>query len=262
MPLADNFIFSQNSLQNYIDCKRRFYLKEIQQLQWPALESEPTRMQEERTALGAEFHLLCNQYFSGVPETAIRDSINSPEILKWWNAFISLGLQPAPHLQPEKAITVPFLNYRLTVHYDLLIANQDDHYFIYDWKTNLKQPQRATLGERLQTIIYPLVLQMFCETINPGNSRPENISMIYWYPVFPEHPIEFQYDQAKYTSQKLNLTNLLTEITRNESEDFTLTEKLTHCNFCQYRSFCNRGDKAGKFTEETDDFSNEITLSD
>lgn len=254
MLLADNFIFSQNSLQNYVDCKRRFYLKEILQLQWPVLESEPTRMQEERTALGAEFHLLCNQYFSGVPELAIRESLESPEILQWWDAFIRLGLLPTPQLRPEKAITVPFLDYRLTVHYDLLSSDQDEHYIIYDWKTNLKQPQRATLGKRMQTIIYPMVLQMFCEIKNTGNSRPENIKMIYWYTVFPEHPIEFQYDQATYTSQKSELANLITEITRNGMDDFYLTEKLWHCKFCQYRSYCNRGEKAGEFTEERIDF--------
>jgi hypothetical protein len=262
MLLSDNFIFNQNSLQNYIDCKRRFYLKEIIKLQWPALESEPTRVQDERTALGAAFHLLCNQYFCGVPETAIRESINSREALQWWDAFISLGLKPAPHLLPEKAITVPFMDYRLTVHYDLLITNQSGRYFIYDWKTNLKQPQRTTLAKRMQTIIYPMVLQLFCESNTPGNSQPENISMIYWYPGFPEHPIEFQYDQATYTSQKSDLANLITEITRNEKEDFSMTEKISHCLFCQYRSFCSRGEKAGEFSEETSDFSIDNALSE
>jgi hypothetical protein len=262
MLLADNFIFSQNSLQNYIDCKRRFYLKEIQQLLWPALESEPTRLQEERTALGAEFHLLCNQYFSGVPENAIRESINSPEILQWWNAFISLGLKPAPHLQPEKAITVPFMDFRLTVHYDLLKSNQDGHYFIYDWKTNLKQPQRAILGKRMQTIIYPLVLQMFCEINDSKNAQPENIEMVYWYPVYPDRPIEFRYDQETYLTQKSKLEGLISEILQNEKEDFTLTEKISHCMFCQYRSFCNRGEKAGEFTEETIDFAIDDALAE
>lgn len=255
MLLADNFIFSQNSLQNYINCKRRFYLEEIQQLQWPALESEPARLQEERTALGAEFHLICNQYFCGVPETAIRESIESPEILRWWNAFVGLGLQPAPHLQPEKAITVPFLNYRLTVQYDLLITNQGDHFLIYDWKTNLKQPQRARMVKRMQTMIYPIVLQIFCETNYPKNARSENIEMIYWYPAFPDQPIKFSYDQITYTRQKSELETLISEIMQNEEEEFSLTEKISHCIFCQYRSFCDRGEKAGVFSEETNDFS-------
>ncbi len=255
MLLADNFIFSQNNLQNYVDCKRRFFFKEIMQLQWPALESEPTRVQEERTALGAEFHLICNQYFCGVPETEIRESIESPEILFWWNAFVGLGLQPAPHLQPEKAITVPFLNYRLTVHYDLLITNQNNRFLIYDWKTNLIQPQRAPLGKRMQTLIYPMVLQIFCETSDSKNTKPENIEMIYWYPAFPEHPIKFGYDQITYLRQKSELELLISEIMQNEKEDFSLTEKLTHCKFCQYRSFCNRGEKAGVFSEESNDFS-------
>jgi len=111
------------------------------------------------------------------------------------------------------------------------------------------------LGKRLQTLIYPMVLQIFCETNGPKNAHPENIEMIYWYPAFPDHPIKFKYDQTTYLQQKLELQTLLTEIIQNEKEDFFLTEKIQHCKYCQYRSFCNRGEKAGEYSGEVSDFS-------
>jgi hypothetical protein len=261
MLLSNDFIFSQNNLQNYIDCRRKFYLKHILQLQWPVLESEPSIIQEERTALGAEFHLLCNQYFSGVPESAIRNSIESPEILQWWNAFIELGVQPGSNLQAEKAITVPFLDYRLTVHYDLLNSNQNGTYLIYDWKTNLKQPQRTTLAKRMQTVIYPLVLQLFLETNSSKKVAPENIELIYWYPVIPGRPIRFPFGHETY-SQHLQLVEvLITEIMHNEIDDFHLTESISQCDFCQFRSFCNRGVKAGDSLEMVENLTG-LDLSD
>ena len=90
--LPSEFVFSQNNLQYYVDCKRRFYLKEIEQLSWPANESEPVRLQEERMNAGTSFHLLCAQFFSGVPEEIIRENIVSPEILRWWDSFLITGI--------------------------------------------------------------------------------------------------------------------------------------------------------------------------
>jgi len=86
--------------------------------------------------------------------------------------------------------------------------------------------------------------------------------MIYWYPSFPEHPIKFGYDQITYVRQKSELESLISEIMQNEEEEFSLTENISYCKFCQYRSFCNRGEKAGEFTEEASDFSIENTFSE
>ena len=39
--LPEGFRFSQSSLQDYVDCRRRFQLRYLQNLAWPALQSEP-----------------------------------------------------------------------------------------------------------------------------------------------------------------------------------------------------------------------------
>lgn len=255
MLLADDFVFSQNNLQQYQDCKRKFYLKHIEQLQWPALVSEPTELQEARTALGAEFHMRCEQFFSGVPESVLHDSIESPEMLQWWSAFEALGLQPGLNHQAEKAMTVPFLDFRLTAHYDLLISNQNGKYLIYDWKTNLKQPLRMELSKRMQTLVYPLVLQLFREAYDNPKASPEEIELNYWYPVYPTRPFRFLYNNVIYQRQKTELETLVTEIMNNDKDDFQLTDETSRCSYCQFRSFCNRGSKAGIFSEGSIDVS-------
>ena len=68
MLLPDNFTFSQNNLQDYVDCKRRFLLRHVQKLEWPAIESEPVLEQEQLMLLGQQFHLMVQQKLSGIPE--------------------------------------------------------------------------------------------------------------------------------------------------------------------------------------------------
>ena len=39
--LPDDFHFSQGSLQDYVDCQRRFQLRYLMKLAWPAVDAEP-----------------------------------------------------------------------------------------------------------------------------------------------------------------------------------------------------------------------------
>jgi len=82
--LPDDFAFSQQNLQDYLDCPRRFYLRYVEQLDWPAVESEPVLEQEHLAALGNQFHLLVQQTLSGVPAEVIRDSIHEEDLSRWW----------------------------------------------------------------------------------------------------------------------------------------------------------------------------------
>lgn len=254
--LPRDFIFSQNNLQMYVDCKRLFYLKEILRLAWPANESEPVKIQEERMATGSQFHLLCSQYLCGIPGEVLLQTIDSEEMKRWWNAFISLDLHPSPNFFPEKAITIPFGEFHLTAHFDLLIKQPDGSYVIYDWKTNLKHPSKQQVENRLQTSVYPIVLNKFLNFEHINN--PKSIKMVYWYPEFPDQPHEFAFDPEKLKQQETNLRNLIQEISGSSPGDFTMTDSFQRCKICNYRSYCNRGDRAG---EIIDDFSLEDQLN-
>ncbi len=92
MLLPEHFTFTQQNLQDYLDCPYRFYLKEIRKLEWPAIESEPVREQEALMQLGTRFHLMCQQYFSGVPLSVLEKHTNEPLLAEWWQNFLSLNL--------------------------------------------------------------------------------------------------------------------------------------------------------------------------
>lgn len=245
--LPNEFVFSQNNLQKFIDCKRLFYLEEIEHLEWPAIESEPVKIQEERMAAGSRFHQLCSQYLLGIPEELLGKTIDSDEVSRWWNSFLKLELKPSPDVFPEKAITVPFGDFRLTAHLDVLIKQSDDIYLIYDWKTNQHLPGRVTMQNRLQTLVYPVILHKFLDFSHRKN--PPTITMIYWYPEFPDKPHKFQFHHEDIKCNQQDLEKLITEISASNSDDFVMTDNEKRCQICPYRSFCNRGVKAGEMSE-------------
>lgn len=249
--LPHEFIFSQNNLQYYIDCKQRFFLKEIAKLSWPANESEPARIQEERMDIGSKFHLYCSQYFNGVPVESITESIESPEMQNWWGSFLYLGLHPSPENLAEKAITLPFANYRLTAHYDLLLKESEEKYVIYDWKTNSKRPSRKQVLQRMQSIVYPLVLRLFLDQRKDAQTHKPEIEMVYWYPVYPDQPHILVYDQGSKDRQKSEIAEMIEQISMNAPEDFPRTDDLKKCLYCQFRSYCNRGEKPGNYDEDS-----------
>jgi RecB family exonuclease len=242
MLLPDSFVFTQQNLQDYKDCAYRFYLKDILKLDWPAVESEPIREQEALMLLGTRFHLLCQQYFSGIPEDVLSAQITQPELIEWWQNFLQLDLHPAPgSFSVEKQNSIPFAGFRLAAKIDLLLES-DGKLFIYDWKTSQHQPKRQTLLSRMQSKVYPYVISALA-----ANQKllPEDIEMIYWYPAFPQSPVRFGYSGAQKEGDHTKLELLINEISSKEKEAFRKTDNLKACNFCRFRSLCDRGKEAG-----------------
>jgi hypothetical protein len=244
MLIPDSFIFTQQNLQNYVDCNRRFYLLEVARLDWPAIESEPVREQEALIALGSKFHLLCQQYFNGIPVSDLQAQISDPDLETWWINFLKLGLsQQDPKLLPEKYLSIPFAGYRLAAKYDLILTNPDNSLVIYDWKTSKHQPNRKYMLDKMQSRVYPFVLTSLRTASTDFD--PGTISMIYWYPEFPRTPIKFEYSQSQFLEDSEYISSLFEEITEKNEGDFKLTDDHKKCDFCRYRSLCNRGISAG-----------------
>ena len=248
--LPADFIFSQYNLQNYMDCKQRFYLEHIVGLDWPAVQTEPVLLQEERMAAGSEFHLLCNRFFCGIPIESIGESISNTQLLRWWESFIALGLSPSSNALSEKTLTIPFHGYRLTAKLDLLVKEGKNIFIIYDWKTNAKRPSQLSAQNKMQTIVYPVTLKSYQKQILGENERFIDITMIYWYPEFPDQPHRFHFSEEQLDHQENELLSLLKEISETPLDGFFLTDEVKKCAFCHYRSYCNRGQNAGESDEE------------
>lgn len=260
MTLPTNFQFSQGSLQDYVDCPRRFQLKYIKQLAWPALEIQPAIENEDYLQRGANFHRLVQQHQLGVPIKLLTHLIEKdPNLGIWWENYIS-ALESLECLAltnqncnryPEISLTAPIDNFRIIGKYDLL-SSYENKFIIYDWKTSRKLPKLEWIKKSLQTRLYPfLLVQAGSHLNNDKPIRPGQIKMIYWFANFPGSKLIFEFNNQNYDEDHLFLIKLIEEIKELDESPARMTENERRCRFCGYRSLCNRGIEAG-FVEELD----------
>lgn len=265
--LPSKFTFSQQSLQDYEDCPRRFFLRYIQKLDWPAVESEPVLEQEHLVDLGYRFHQLIQQALSGIPREAVESTIHEPELLRWWNAFQSLELDLSGSKSfVEESLVAPFENARIMAKFDLLLLASTGEIMIYDWKTTRTKPVRSRYFDRAQTLVYPFVLTLAGGSMTGGCPiNPETVEMRYWFPEYPEDTLSFPYSAGQHQQNMESLSRQINEIsTKSDLKDFEKTAKEQTCRYCRFRSLCERGTAAGERSEdgisESDDSPNPFEL--
>ncbi|MEW6286195.1 MAG: PD-(D/E)XK nuclease family protein [Chloroflexota bacterium] len=244
MPLTT---LSQSSLQDYADCPRRFQLRYLERLSYPAVESEPALENEKHLQEGEYFHRLVQQYLIGIPAGKIGKLANTANLERWWENFLATpdfqNLRGVGNLLPEAALSAPLGNYRLVAKYDLLII-ENGKAIIYDWKTYRKRPRNEWLAARMQTRVYRALLVHAGAHLNDGKPfEPEQIEMVYWFAEYPNEPARFTYTSAQYKRDWDSLVKLAEEVAAASS--FPLTDDRTKCLYCPYRSYCDRGVQAG-----------------
>jgi len=238
---------SQSSLQDYHDCPRRFELRYLQRLAYPAIETEPALENEQHKKEGEYFHRLVQQHLIGIPAEQINKLANTENLQRWWgNYLIANDLKPLKQmssLHSEITLSAPLGKFRLVAKYDL-IAVDKNKVTIYDWKTYRKRPKTEWLQIRWQTRVYRALLAQAGAHLNHGNPfAPEQIEMIYWFADFPTEPARFIYKADQFKRDWDALTKIADEITSASS--FPLTDEVAKCSYCPYRSYCNRGIRAG-----------------
>jgi hypothetical protein len=242
------FQFSASSLQDYLDCPRRFQLRYAWQVAWPAPEMEPAKEQEQRTRLGQDLHRLIHQHLLGVPAALLSAGVHHPQLARWWHAYLAFApsLGDASVL-PETGLSVPLAGHRLYAQYDALVAYvagaphsrpvtecaADEgaggpgtaagqaqivghlssgcaRWLIVDWKTYRRHPGRQWLANRLQTRVYPLVLALAGASLNLGRAiDPEQVELRYWLAEYPGDVVSFAYSQARLQLDITFVTDLM-----------------------------------------------------
>lgn len=274
MKLPEGFQFSQSSLQDFVDCRRRFQYRYLQQLAWPALVAESTPgidetalNFEQRLYLGERFHHLVHQHLSGVPLLQLEAMLQAErsmgvELLRrWWEAYRNTvaELLQLPDLEsrklpdglyPELSVSAGVGKYRLLAKFDLVIIDADRARII-DWKTGRPPKTKRQLSDRLQTRVYRYLLQRVAAALWPERDlQPAQIEMIYWFSEDPTRSFHLPYSTAEYRADEIYLTSLVQEIQSLEENEFPLTNREERCRFCVYRSLCERGVRAGTLDEE------------
>jgi len=261
MSLNPDFHFSQKSLQDYLDCPRRFELRYIQRQKWPAIQTEPVIEQETAMEEGRLFHQMVQRFIAGLSPDTILEDASSSDLNHWWlNLIQNNPLEKLPPLRyAELTLSAPLAGFRLIAQYDLLAIAPGQQAVIMDWKTSAKKPTHHQLSLRLQTRIYPFLLVTAGAFLNNNQPKdPGQVEMIYWFTEYPAEPERFRYDQAQYDADRDYLANLIREIGKLKPGAFFLTPDADKCRFCVYRSLCDRGEKAGDWKDQDEE---ETTIS-
>lgn len=261
MSLSSDFRFSQGSLQDYVECARRFQLRHVRRLRWPAVDVSPALESEQHLRLGAAFHRLIHQHLLGFPGRRLSSTVTEPQLRRWWRNYLEAGPRDVPgDRHPEIALSAPVAGFQLVAQYDLVAIEEGKNAVIVDWKTNRVRPSRARLLNRLQTRVYPYLLVRAGAELNGGEAiRPVQLRMLYWFASFPAVPERYDYDEQQYRADHDFLTALVTEVEQKleASGDRLLprTRDERHCRYCGYRSLCRRGVEAGLLDEAGDELA-------
>jgi CRISPR/Cas system-associated exonuclease Cas4 (RecB family) len=250
--LPEGFQFSQGSLQDFADCRRRFRLRYLEQLVWPAPVAEPADDYELETAEGELFHRMVHQHQIGLSPTLEEGS--GDRLRDWWQNYLDHAPQGLPAARyAEVTLSAPLGAYRLLAQYDLIAIEPRARAVVVDWKTSQKRTPARTLAARMQTRVYRYLLARAGSSLNDLHPiRPDQVEMIYWFAGFPNEPERLSYDAAQYQADEVLLNTLVAEIERAGPDDFPLTDDLRRCRFCSYRSLCNRGTVAGQMDDASD----------
>ncbi len=243
--LNPSFAFSQSSLQDYFDCPRRFQLRYIEHLTWPAVETEPAMENERRQQAGQLFHRMVQQHLVGLPVEKLTRQATSPDLSRWWQNYLGYQFELDGFAKyTELALTAPIGTQRLLAKYDLVAILPGQKAIVFDWKTYHKRPKDEWMAVRMQTRVYRALLVQAGAYLNSGTPiQPGQVEMVYWYADFPSEPTRFSYNAAQYKRDWDALTGIIEEI--GLLRTFPLTDDERKCAYCPNRSYCNRGGKAG-----------------
>ena len=270
--MASVMQFTQSNFQDYLTCKRRFELRYLRQLNWPAIESAPIQEAERRMQLGSDFHRLLHQHLLGLPKAEltlaaeqIATLTQSPELAEMWQNYC---LYPPTALNesdravyPELTLSTMLAGHRLTAKFDLVVKLPDTptRFLIIDWKTN--QIDANKLRQRMQSRVYPYVLVCAGASLHDEQPLdPAEVTMCYWFASQPDRPLYLSYSQTQFEQDQRDLSALIEEITT--VAEFPLTEESRACQYCVYRSYCDRGKMAGPLDEMEEDLELEELLLD
>ncbi|HML20160.1 MAG TPA: PD-(D/E)XK nuclease family protein [Aggregatilinea sp.] len=252
--LPQPFQFTQSSLQDYVDCGRRFQLRYINALAWPAVRAEPLLEHERHIERGIRFHRLIERHQLGMDPTVLEASIRADDTLRgWWQSYLHYDALHKLDAQrrPELSLSTTLNGVRLAAKFDLLAIVPQQQAIIFDWKTYARAPRREWFVQRLQTRIYPIVLLRAGGALFGGEIRPEQIQMTYWITGAPNQSVTFDYSADQAARDEEYLSGLIADILRApEDAVWPLTADEAHCRFCEYRSLCERGVGAGHIGDD------------
>lgn len=256
---SSTFRFTQSSLQDYLDCPRRFQLRYVQSQAWPGVEADPFIEHELHVERGARFHRLVERHQLGVDVAQLERNIPDSQLLQWWRAYLAFEELHALEGQryPEFTLVGDLVGRKLAATYDLLVVTPDGRVVIFDWKTYRRAPGREHFASRVQTRLYQFLAVLSGASVAGKTVTPDDVSMIYWVVSAASEPVIFEYSELQYEHDRRFFTRLLESmLVRDPSEVWSLVADDVFCRCCTFRSLCGRGEYGGDFEEFSMDYDN------
>jgi CRISPR/Cas system-associated exonuclease Cas4 (RecB family) len=261
--LPAEFIFTQSNLQDFQDCRRRFQLRQIDRMHWPALETEPALEHEHLMDMGNQLHQLAHQLHLGLEPEQLSPFVQDPVLERWWQHLLDHYPEGLPEQRlAELTLSASLAGHRVSAKFDLVAVSPGEKIVIMDWKTSRTKPTSEQMSRRIQTRLYQYVLAEAGTHLNGGQAiDPEQIEMMYWFAEFPTEPIRFSYSQHQHEQTEAELSQLISELKSLRADQFPLTDNLKRCTLCQFRSYCDRGVEAAPLADWSAE-AEEIDLDD
>jgi len=263
---------SQSALASFHRCTRRFYLRFVRRLEWPAPLTGSEQEWERSLRRGEQLHLFIEQAALGMDVEAMVREAGDEQLSRWWGSVVAHPPpQPDGEVHTELELTVPLGDHRLVARFDRLIVSpvvsQGEGsclIHIVDWKTGMAQ-EASRLARSWQTTIYQFVAVEASSSLTSDGSRvvPANIGFTYWQAQAPQAPVGLDYDDAAHETAGLRIATAIEQIEQRLSggeDSFERTTDLDTCRHCPYRSYCERGREAPPDLDLDEDFEDGVDL--
>lgn len=241
--LPARFRFTQNNLNDFLECSHRFFQRHIAQQPWPAMDtsSQQAMAHERRLRAGVALHRWIERYWLGAIDPAADAPEGEDELRMLWARFIATDFSFLPaQRNPELALACALGARRLYARYDLL-AVEPGRAVIVDWKSS-RNVGYEDWARRLQTRVYLFVLVEAGDPYHDGVPlQPAQCEMRYWLANAQQPWVTVPYSQEQHEANRAYLSALAQDIfQRWRSDEFSMTEDLQQCVPCGYRTLCKR----------------------
>lgn len=248
------FRFSQSSLSTFAECQRRFWLRYVRRIEWPAPLTDQLDEWEKAIARGQLFHHWAQQDGLGLAVDEWALTHEDERLVQWWKNYRHHPPQgfPSGTVFSEVQLSLPLGAYRVVAKFDRVVCADDGRVFIVDWKTGRRKPQQLEYVANWQTLVYRYVMAEAGVELNGGRAiEPEQITLLYWHAQYPDALEPISYSAQEHERAREDLLKAMQAIAARKAveDDFPQTEDWGACKRCVYSALCERGRER---TEEWD----------
>lgn len=261
---------SQSGLAAFTRCPRRFYLRFVRRLEWPAPLTGSEQEWERSLLRGEELHLFIQQAALGIDVQNLVGALGDSQLASWWQNFVEFPPhQPLGESHTELELMVPIGGqpaagpHQLIARFDRLIVSSGDdgaQIHIVDWKTGTPRDS-SSLERSWQTIVYRYIaVEASSRLVADGSQVPPNrVSFTYWQAEAPEAPVILSYDDSAHTAAGKQIAAAVERIEQRlldplGEDAFERTTDVDACRHCPYRSYCERGRQASPGVDVEPDY--------